>query len=346
MSLAILGWVLFGSAIVISALLIYPVRSKVSRRQQLDQGMCKARLEDIRVQRKLDKISEGEVGAGAARLALLARRQTAGAALRQALRNTGGTLIVPAAVFLLVASVGSTISYVGTPSDAIGSGHTMSPSLPASGPDSEVIGRLKDYTRSIAAEAPASAGAAGKLLPDVDTMIERLAARLKTTPDDIRGWRMLGWSYSHTGHYEQAASAFARAVELDPDSPELRLSYEEAKAKAAENRKSEAASNSQASAVVKEGDTRGVGQMASFDAVPAREPNAAIRSMVDGLADRLENSPRDVEGWTRLMRSRIVLGEGEAAVAAFRKALEVFKGDPAASGKITAAAIELGLKAE
>jgi cytochrome c-type biogenesis protein CcmH len=68
--------------------------------------------------------------------------------------------------------------------------------------------------------------------------------------------------------------------------------------------------------------------------------------MVDGLADRLETSPRDIEGWTLLMRSRVVLGEREVAATAFRKALEIFKDDSAASDKITAAAIELGLKAE
>ena len=77
--------------------------------------------------------------------------------------------------------------------------------------------------------------AAGKLLPDVNTMIEQLAARLETTPDDIEGWRMLGWSYFHTARYEQAATAYARAVELDPSSTELKLSYEEAKAKASES---------------------------------------------------------------------------------------------------------------
>ncbi len=68
--------------------------------------------------------------------------------------------------------------------------------------------------------------------------------------------------------------------------------------------------------------------------------------MVDGLAARLESSPRDAEGWTRLMRSRVVLGEKEVAVAAFRKALDVFKDDAAASSRITAAASELGLKIE
>ena len=68
--------------------------------------------------------------------------------------------------------------------------------------------------------------------------------------------------------------------------------------------------------------------------------------MVDGLAGRLESSPHDVDGWARLMRSRVVLGEREVATTAFRKALEVFKDDQAATGRITSAAIELGLKAE
>jgi hypothetical protein len=46
------------------------------------------------------------------------------------------------------------------------------------------------------------------------------------------------------------------------------------------------------------------------------------------------------------MRSRVVLGERERAATAFRAALDVFKDDSAASVQITAAAIELGLKAE
>jgi cytochrome c-type biogenesis protein CcmH len=223
-------------------------------------------------------------------------------------------LIVAAAVFLLVAGIGAVTSYLRDPPKATGSSDTLS----RSGSNGEMLARLEDYTRSIGTEEPASVAAAGKLQPDVSTMIERLAARLETTPEDIKGWRMLGWSYFNTGPY-------ARAVELDPNSAELKISYEEAKAKAsglpvAKNTKSEA--------------------------MPPHERDAAIRSMVDSLADRLARSPRDVEGWTRLMRSRVVLGEREVAATAFRKALEAFKDDSAASGRITATAIELGLKAE
>ena len=209
-----------------------------------------------------------------------------------------------------------------------------------------MLARLIDYTRSIETEEPASMAAADKPLPEVNTMIERLAARLETTPEDIEGWRMLGWSYFHTARYEQAATAYARAVELDPSSAEIKLSYEEAKAKVFESDNLETASSLQTEPGGNGGDGLSVEKITKPEAMPPREHDAEIRSMVDGLADRLESSPRDVDGWTLLMRSRVVLGEREAAATAFRKALEVFKDDSAASGEITAAAIELGLKAE
>jgi cytochrome c-type biogenesis protein CcmH len=128
--------------------------------------------------------------------------------------------------------------------------------LAHSGPTGEMLASLKDYTRSIGTEEPASLPAAGKLLPDVNAMIERLAARLETTPEDIKGWRMLGWSYFHTGRYEQAATAYARAVKLDPNSAELKLSYEEAQAKASESNNLDAASSLPTEAIGKGGDGR------------------------------------------------------------------------------------------
>jgi cytochrome c-type biogenesis protein CcmH len=176
-------------------------------------------------------------------------------------------------------------------------------------------------------------------------MIERLADRLKTSPKDIEGWRMLGWSYFQTGRYRQAATAYARAVELDPSSAEFKRAYEDAKAKAAETGNIETASPLPTETAGK-GEEPRVDKDATSEAMPPNEREAAIRSMVEGLADRLESSPRDLEGWTLLMRSRVVLGEKEVAAAALRKALEVFKDDTAASGKIAAAATELGLKAE
>jgi len=256
------------------------------------------------------------------RLAFLSRLRSLNWGFGQNRRGSAGTLIVAAAGFLLVAGIGAATSYFGGPPEEAGSANTRSES------EGEMLARLKDYTRSIGTEEPASVAAAGKPLPDVNTMIERLAARLKTTPEDIEGWRMLGWSYFNTTRYKQAATAYAKALELDPNSAELKRSYEEANARASASDNSEAAPSSQT-------------------AMPSSsEHSDVVRSMVDRLADRLESSPRDVDGWTLLMRSRVVRGEREIAITALRKALEVFKDDSAASGQITAAATELGLKVE
>lgn len=61
----------------------------------------------------------------------------------------------------------------------------------------------------------------------------------------------------------------------------------------------------------------------SPDAIASLAPadrQAAIRGMVDGLAARLQQDPSDIEGWLRLGRSRLVLGEREAGIAAYAEA--------------------------
>lgn len=274
-----------------------------------------------------------------ARHSFLSRLRSSSRGFGQNLRGPAGALIVAAAVFLLVAGIGAAASYLG----ATGSKGTIP--ISRSGADGD-LARLQDYTRSIATEKPASAAAAGDLLPDVNTMIDRLAARLVAAPGDVKGWQMLGWSYFNTGSYEQAATAYAKAIELDPNSTDLKRLHDAAKAKASGSGNAETASSSPNQAVGKDGDGSSAGKTTATEATPPHETNAAIRAMVDGLAGRLESAPRDAEGWTRLMRSRVVLGEKEVAATALRKALEVFNDDAAASDKVKAAARDLGLNAE
>lgn len=271
------------------------------------------------------------------------RLRSAHARFKQSLRGSTGIGMATATVFLVVAGIGAATSYWRDAPEPASSSRAPEHSDP--------LARLTDYTRSIGTNATTSAPAPGKMLPDVTTMIEKLAARLETAPEDVKGWRMLGWSYFNTEHYEQAASAYARAVALDPNSTELKQAYEEAKAKASGNDRPKMATPTPSVAVTKSsdgkhGDGPGRQEIATVDSMSPNERDAAIRSMVDGLADRLERSPRDVEGWTRLMRSRVVLGERRVAAAAFHKALDTFKDDAAASARINAAAIEFGLKAE
>ena len=51
---------------------------------------------------------------------------------------------------------------------------------------------------------------------DVAGMIGQLEAKLKQSPNDPEGWRMLGWSYVQTARYADAAAAYGRAAALDP----------------------------------------------------------------------------------------------------------------------------------
>lgn len=306
MSLTPVGWLLVVSFVALSALLVFALR--------LDE----------------------------AGLALLSRLRSSIWGRGQARPGTAGTTIVAGVVFLVIAAIGVAASYVGRTPEPTGEQASQAHSAA----DSDSLARLKDYARSIGNEGASSTAAPSNLLPDVETMIHQLAARLETAPGDVKGWRMLGWSYFNTGRFELAATAYARALKLDPNSAEIKASYEEAKAKASESKTSETASSLRSGPRGTSDDGARGEEYASPREMPPAERDALIRSMVDGLASRLESSPRDIDGWTRLMRSRVVLGERDVAATAFRRALEVFKGDSAATGKITAAAIELGLKAE
>ena len=200
------------------------------RMEKLDVETCKARLEDIEARLKLGKLNAAE--ADAERLALLCQLRSSSWGFGQNFRRAVPRLIGPAAALLLVAGIGAAVSTVADVPEAPRSADTNS--APGLGSDGEMLASLADYTRSIGAEAPTSTPAGGEPLADVDTMIERLAARLATEPDDVKGWGTLGWSYFQMERYEQAANAYAKVLELDPSSAELKRSYEEAKAKASE----------------------------------------------------------------------------------------------------------------
>jgi len=119
--------------------------------------------------------------------------------------------ILPSTVILAI--VGATMTYDRDPvrmAGSAGSGPTLE-----TGIDSETLARLADYGRATGADRHGSTARPSDPLPDVETMIERLAARLAAAPADAAGWRMLGWSYSNTGQPEKAAAAYAKAAELE-----------------------------------------------------------------------------------------------------------------------------------
>jgi cytochrome c-type biogenesis protein CcmH len=55
----------------------------------------------------------------------------------------------------------------------------------------------------------------------LETMVERLAARLRESPDDVEGWKLLGRSYGALGRFPESAEAYARAAARDPRDAQL-----------------------------------------------------------------------------------------------------------------------------
>jgi cytochrome c-type biogenesis protein CcmH len=49
---------------------------------------------------------------------------------------------------------------------------------------------------------------------EVDTLLDRLEAKLKENPNDVTGWLLLGRSYSTTGRFARGAEAFQHAYDL------------------------------------------------------------------------------------------------------------------------------------
>lgn len=75
----------------------------------------------------------------------------------------------------------------------------------------------------------------------------------------------------------------------------------------------------------------------------AGDRQAFIANMVDSLDKRLRASPDDPDGWIRLIRSRLVLGQSDRAKDALTRALAATSGNAAANQRIAATALALGV---
>ncbi len=82
------------------------------------------------------------------------------------------------------------------------------------------------------ASATTTADAAGQghsVTPEqIESMIDKLSARLKDTPQDADGWAMLGRSYAVLGRHAQAAPALKQALALRADDAVLLTDYADA----------------------------------------------------------------------------------------------------------------------
>jgi cytochrome c-type biogenesis protein CcmH len=245
---------------------------------------------------------------------------------------------------------------------------------------------------------------------DVARMIAQLENRMRQTPNDPEGWRVLGWSYLVTGRPADAATAYRRAVALAPHNADYRSSEGEALVRASGGQVTPSALDSFRAALKEDpadprskyylalykdqtGDHAGAmadwialirsaspdapwlpevrrfvenvardrgldisakvgprpssatgqngpsaAQVEAASRMPASDREAMIEAMVDRLAGELKTDPRNVEGWERLMRARMVLGETAAAAAAYRDASAAFANAPDIKGRLRSTA--------
>jgi cytochrome c-type biogenesis protein CcmH len=219
-----------------------------------------------------------------------------------------------------------------------------------------------------------------------EDMAERLASRLKTTPDDLQGWKLLGRTYAVLERHGESVEAYRRAAALDPTDGTLLSLLGEALVYEANGEVTpeavqafdrallvepmdSAARFYRALAFAQAGDSKGAydgwlalakdapadapwrdmlmanledaakrlgrdlardlpappagpsaAQVEAVSRMSADERNAMILGMVERLAERMKETPGDLDGWMRLGQAYGVLGRKDDAVLAYRQA--------------------------
>ncbi|MEM7329549.1 MAG: c-type cytochrome biogenesis protein CcmI [Pseudomonadota bacterium] len=148
-------------------------------------------------------------------------------------------------------------------------------------------------------------------LPDtLEELVVVLRARLESDPNPpLTGYILLARSYLRLGEIEAALTAYDTAIEISGGNTDV-MKEREGVVAALRNR-------SAAPPIDPEARDR-------IAAMSPDEQAAMIANMVDGLAVRLAQDPADLDGWMRLIRARVVMGDVTQAQVDLSTALEYF----------------------
>lgn len=83
--------------------------------------------------------------------------------------------------------------------------------------------------------------------------------------------------------------------------------------------------------------------MAAAQNMTSGDRDAMVQGMVDGLAAKLKQNPRDRAGWEQLIRARMVLGDMGQAATDYRTARQAFSGSAQDQQALRSTAAQLGL---
>jgi cytochrome c-type biogenesis protein CcmH len=87
------------------------------------------------------------------------------------------------------------------------------------------VGELKALSPSAVQRPAAEPSSQMRSQQQIDENVSALVDRLKTNPSDAEGWIMLARSYNTMKRFGEAAGAYARATELQPNNADLLAEY-------------------------------------------------------------------------------------------------------------------------
>ena len=176
----------------------------------------------------------------------------------------------------------------------------------------------------------AIAGAAGGLVSaDARAAFERALA---LAPTDPKAQFYLATALAQEGKVPEAVAAWQAMVASLPQDSTWRGSAEEAIA-VAQNQLSQQDN--------RPGPTQE--QVTAAAGMSTADRNAMIETMVAGLDEKLRLNPKDPEGWARLVRSYVVLGDGDAARDALKRGIAALGPETDDAKSLVTLAAGLGL---
>jgi cytochrome c-type biogenesis protein CcmH len=148
--------------------------------------------------------------------------------------------------------------------------------------------------------------------------------------DDVKARFFLGLAAEQDGRVDEAVAAWRALIErAPPDAPWAEFVLAELKrvgGAGAPGGAPSSAPNSAPSGAPSSGPSEE--QVAAAKELPPEQQTAMIKGMVERLAERLGKDGSDIEGWLRLVRSYMVLGEREQALAAAGEARRALANEP------------------
>ena len=188
----------------------------------------------------------------------------------------------------------------------------------------------------------------GRVTPEA---LESFRSALKRRPEDPRARFFVGLEKHQRGDAKAAVHDWVDLLKLAPSGAawtgELRQRVLAVAQQAGVNVEDQLAQSVLTQDVAQATPPKGPSaeDIQNADQMSPEDRMTMIRGMVDGLDERLQQSPNDPDGWIRLIRSRLVLREPEKAQAALARAMEAFADAPATRDRIKQAAAAMGVTA-